>query len=206
MPHASNADEAAFVESSRTQPQAKAIVHQHLHSIGAFVHEQVRMMSTRLAEHIHDAGERSIHARHACRAARPRTRPHRCGSLHQLAQQHRALARRRCRPRDTDTVPLAAQLDADRAVRRALTDSGTGTKVSGRSRLRLRGPSGLYRDRFPLRSASLHPMAQHVRIEPSRQRHRRNRYARLLAGPNRFRLEHFTVAPASPTADSDHLF
>src|ERR1700683_2569626 len=59
-PH-SSADEAALVKLSRTQPKAKAIVHQHLHAIGAFVDEQVRMMSSRFSEHIHNAGQRFIY-------------------------------------------------------------------------------------------------------------------------------------------------
>src|SRR6266704_174194 len=61
MSHTS-ADKAAFVKPSRTQPQAKAIMHQHLHTIGALVHEQVRMMGSRFTEHIHDAGKRFIYA------------------------------------------------------------------------------------------------------------------------------------------------
>ena len=61
MSHTS-ADEAAFVKLSRTQPEAKASVHQHLHAVGAFVDKQVRMMSTRFIEHIYDAGQRFIYA------------------------------------------------------------------------------------------------------------------------------------------------
>src|SRR5258708_38785490 len=50
-----SADEAAFVESSRTQPETEAVVHQYLHAIAALVHEQIGMVGTRLAEHVHYA-------------------------------------------------------------------------------------------------------------------------------------------------------
>src|SRR5260221_9480148 len=42
MSHTS-ADEAAFVKLSRAQPETKAIMHQYLHTVGAFVDEQVCM-------------------------------------------------------------------------------------------------------------------------------------------------------------------
>src|SRR5579862_2161260 len=58
----SSADEAAFVKLSRTQPKAKAIVQQHLHTVGAFVDEQVRIMGSRFTEHIHDASQRFIYS------------------------------------------------------------------------------------------------------------------------------------------------
>jgi hypothetical protein len=54
-------DEAAFVQLPRAQPQTKAIVHQHFHPVRAFVDEEVRMMSTRFAKHIHHTGERFVH-------------------------------------------------------------------------------------------------------------------------------------------------
>src|ERR1700684_1457997 len=54
------ADEAAFVELSRTQPEAEAIVNQHLHAVGAFVDEEVGVMRTRFAKYIHDTGQRLI--------------------------------------------------------------------------------------------------------------------------------------------------
>src|SRR3984885_15316589 len=57
------ADKAAFVELSRAQPEAKAIVNQHLHAVGAFVNEEVRVMCTRFAKYIHDAGQRLIDTR-----------------------------------------------------------------------------------------------------------------------------------------------
>src|ERR1700694_2550082 len=62
MPQAS-ADEATFVKLSGTQPQAKAVVNQHLHAIGAFVDEQIRMMSSRFTEHIHNASQRFVEPR-----------------------------------------------------------------------------------------------------------------------------------------------
>src|SRR5258707_6353355 len=45
-----SADEAAFVKPSRTQPEAKAIMHQHLQTVGAFLYEQVRIMSARFTK------------------------------------------------------------------------------------------------------------------------------------------------------------
>src|SRR5277367_349840 len=61
MSHTS-ADEATFVKPSRTQPEAEAIMHQHLHAVGAFVDEQVCMMSSRFTEHVHHASQRCIGA------------------------------------------------------------------------------------------------------------------------------------------------
>jgi hypothetical protein len=49
-------------EPSRAKPEAKAIVHQHFHAVRAFVDEQVRMVSSRFAEHSHDASEGRIGA------------------------------------------------------------------------------------------------------------------------------------------------
>ena len=61
MPHAGT-DEAALVKPSRTQSQTKSVVHQNLHAVGALVDEQIRMMGSRFTKHIHDAGQRFVHA------------------------------------------------------------------------------------------------------------------------------------------------
>ena len=55
------ADKTALIEFPRAQPQAKAIVHQHLHAVAAFVDEQLGMMCARLTEHIHDARQHFIY-------------------------------------------------------------------------------------------------------------------------------------------------
>jgi len=55
MPH-TGADEAAFVEFSRAQPEAKAIMDQNLHAVGAFVDEEVGMMRARFSKDIHNPG------------------------------------------------------------------------------------------------------------------------------------------------------
>jgi hypothetical protein len=54
------ADKAAFVELSRAQPEAKAIVNQYLHAVGAFVDEEVGVMRTRFAKDIDNAGQRLV--------------------------------------------------------------------------------------------------------------------------------------------------
>src|ERR1700744_3193806 len=59
MSHA-GAGEAAFVEFSRAQPQAEAIMDQNFHAVRALVDEEVGVMRTRLAKDIHDTGERLI--------------------------------------------------------------------------------------------------------------------------------------------------
>ena len=56
-------NKATFVELSRAQPEAKAIVNQHLHAVGAFVDEEVGVMRARFAKDIHDAGQRLIDTR-----------------------------------------------------------------------------------------------------------------------------------------------
>ena len=56
-----SADEAPLVQPPRAQPQPKAVVHQHLHAVRSLVHEQVRVVHTRLTEHAHHARERRIH-------------------------------------------------------------------------------------------------------------------------------------------------
>jgi hypothetical protein len=61
MSHA-GADEAAFVEFSRAQPQAKAIMYQNLHAVRAFVDEEVGVMRTRFAKDIHNPGQRLVDA------------------------------------------------------------------------------------------------------------------------------------------------
>jgi hypothetical protein len=53
-------DKTAFVESSRAQPQSKAVMHQHLHSVRALVHEQIRMVSLGLTEDTDYARQRGI--------------------------------------------------------------------------------------------------------------------------------------------------
>src|ERR1700722_15530865 len=55
-----NSDEASFVEPSSTEPKTKAIMQEHFHAIGAFVHEEIRMMSSSFAEHIDHPRERRV--------------------------------------------------------------------------------------------------------------------------------------------------
>jgi hypothetical protein len=56
-------DEVPLLQTACAQPQTKVIVHKHLHAIGSAVHEEVRVMRARLAEHTHHASERRIHLR-----------------------------------------------------------------------------------------------------------------------------------------------
>src|ERR1700722_3673670 len=58
----SGADEASFVKFPRAEPEAKAIVHQHLHAIRTFVDEEIGVMGARFAEHAHDASQRLVGA------------------------------------------------------------------------------------------------------------------------------------------------
>jgi hypothetical protein len=58
----SRSDKAAFVELSGAQPEAKAIMNQYLHAIGAFVDEEIGVMRTRFAKDIHNAGQRPVDA------------------------------------------------------------------------------------------------------------------------------------------------
>src|ERR1700722_4074901 len=59
---ASGADEASFVKFPRAEPQAKAIVHQHLHAIRAFVDKEIGIVGARFAEYAHDASQRLVGA------------------------------------------------------------------------------------------------------------------------------------------------
>ncbi len=56
------ADEAAFVEFSRAQPETKAIMYQNLHTVRALVDEKVGVMRARFAKDIHDPGQRLVDA------------------------------------------------------------------------------------------------------------------------------------------------
>ena len=54
--------ETALMESSRAQPDADPVVHQHLDTVTAPVGEEVGMMRARFAEHAHYARQRRIGA------------------------------------------------------------------------------------------------------------------------------------------------
>ena len=50
----------AAVEPAGTQPDAKTIVDQHLHPVGAFVSEKIRTMRPGTAKHLHHPGQRRV--------------------------------------------------------------------------------------------------------------------------------------------------
>ena len=79
-------DELAAVQPARRQPHADAVVHQHLHAVGAPVGEQVGMVRPGGAEDVDHPGQRRLGARRACPAARRPATPHRPGSPQQLAR------------------------------------------------------------------------------------------------------------------------
>ncbi len=69
-----------LVQAPCTQPDTQTIVHQDLHASGPPIGKQVRMMRTRLAEHLDDAGQRRVRARtHVQRFNR---HPHRIDTNH----------------------------------------------------------------------------------------------------------------------------
>lgn len=55
--------EATPMQPSGAQPQTIAIMHEHLDPIGPLVREQIRVVRTRLTEHLHHTRERRIRSR-----------------------------------------------------------------------------------------------------------------------------------------------
>jgi hypothetical protein len=55
--------ELAAVQPTCRQPHADAVVHEHLHAVGAAVGEQVGMVRARRTEDVHPPGQRSFGAR-----------------------------------------------------------------------------------------------------------------------------------------------
>jgi hypothetical protein len=55
-------DKVPLLQTSCTQPQTKAIVHEHLHAIGSPVHEEVCMMRSSHPKHAHHPSKCSVHA------------------------------------------------------------------------------------------------------------------------------------------------
>jgi hypothetical protein len=55
-------DKVTLLQTACTQPQAKAIVDEHLHAAGSAVHEQVRMMRASRTEHAYYPSECGIHS------------------------------------------------------------------------------------------------------------------------------------------------
>lgn len=53
-------NKATLVQATRREPQAKAIVHQNLSAVTAFVGKQVGTMGFGFTEHLHDTGQRRI--------------------------------------------------------------------------------------------------------------------------------------------------
>jgi hypothetical protein len=197
-------DETAFVELSRTQPEAKAIVNQHLHAVGAFVDEEVGVMRTRFAKDIHDAGQRLVDTRtHVERLYR---KPGRIDPDHLMSS--RSSSAHSCAAdagHSTITVPPRRRTLMRIAASVGFDGSGTGTKFWPPSTARLDAELRIAMG-IPLRSASFDPTTQHACVESACQGNGRYGYSRLLAFPNSFRLEKWAMAPATPTADTDRLF
>ena len=111
-------DEPAAVQAPCRQPDADAIVHQHLHAVGAAVREEVRMMRSSRTEYSRRPGPGLTRYRRACPAARPRATARLHGSTQQLAQPGCALTGGAQRPADVDGNRASANLNADVARRR----------------------------------------------------------------------------------------
>ncbi len=100
---------------SATQPQAKAVLDDHLHPIGV-VDEQVRMIRSRVAKHIHDPSQRFIGT--GTHVERLNGEPGHIDTDHFIiSRSESAFMRRRCWPVDIYRAPSAFDLDADRACR-----------------------------------------------------------------------------------------
>ena len=56
-------DEMALVQPARAQPQAEAVVHEHLHAVGAAVGKEIGMVCLRSTEDLDDARQGSVDAR-----------------------------------------------------------------------------------------------------------------------------------------------
>jgi hypothetical protein len=147
------ADEAPFIELSRAQPEAKAIVNQHLHAVGAFVDEEVGVMRTRFAKNIHDAGQRLVnpgtHVERLYREPGNIDPYHRMSSRSSNAHSCAADA-----GHSTITVPPRRRTLMRIAASVAFDGSGTGTKFWPPSIARLDAEPRIAIG-IPLRSASL---------------------------------------------------
>ena len=56
-------DEVALVQPARAQPQAEAIVHEHLHAVGAPVGKEIGMVRLGSTEDLDHARQRGVDAR-----------------------------------------------------------------------------------------------------------------------------------------------
>src|SRR5271154_434388 len=126
------ADKAAFVKLPRAEPKAKANVNQHLHAVGTFVDKEVRMMSTRFTEDIHDAGERLIDA--GAHVERLYGEPGRVDPDQRMSSRNssaHSCAADAGHP--TATVPPRRRISMRIAPETGLEGSGSGTKPSSLS-------------------------------------------------------------------------
>src|ERR1700722_16048974 len=158
------ADKAAFVELSRAQPEAKAIVNQHLHAVGAFVDEEVRVMRPRFAKDIHDSGQRLVHT--GAHVARIHREPGRIDPDHLMSSRSRTA--HSCPPaagHSTIPVPPRRRTLIRIAASVGLDGSGTGTKFWPPSIARFdAGPRIAIG--IPLRSASLTQRRNTLALSP----------------------------------------
>jgi hypothetical protein len=150
MRHAS-ADEAAFVELPRAQPQTEPIVYQHLHAIRAPVDEQIRMMSTRLTEDIHYPCKWFVDA--GTHVERLNGEPGRIDADHFMSS--RSSAAHSCAAdagHSTGTLPPRRRTSMRIALETGLDGNGSGTNPSRPSMATL-GAVVRIAIGFPLRSA-----------------------------------------------------
>src|SRR5277367_2327579 len=121
-------DEAAFVELSRAQPEAKAIMNQHLDAVAAFVDEEVGVMSARLTEHIHNARQRLVDA--GAHVERLYGQPGRIDADHLISSRNSSA--HSCAAEaghSTVTRPPRRRTSIRIAAETGLEDSGSGTNL-----------------------------------------------------------------------------
>ncbi len=119
-------DELALVQPARSQPDADAVVHQHLEAVGALVGEQVDMVRLRRTEDRHHPGQCCVGARaHVQRLAR---QPNRIDSDHRNHSRSQA-----AHSPVADTGQLTLTVAAPRRTSMRMSAGGAGVGSGGAS-------------------------------------------------------------------------
>jgi hypothetical protein len=185
-------DELAAVQSARREPYADAVVHEHLHAIGAAVGEQVGVVWPRGAEDTDHARQCSFGA--GTHVQRRHGQPHQLnldhelGSPQQLARPGREVGRGRARPDNFHRHRATAQLDFDVAAVR----SRQRRRRSDRHR---HEPAWLGGCRLTAFASQLPPAVHDVGVDAVRHCHLGYRGAGHLALGQHLQLALLVVAP-----------